>query len=100
MPRRTSVSPPVLRTFCATSSCGSGCAGRGEGWEQGDFQAFIKLGSDGSNFYLYRAPARSTTWEPEFAIDLEVWRSLRADIESRWLSGAPPPARPSAAAWT
>ena len=63
--------------------------GRGEGWEQGDFQAFIKLGSDGSNFYMYRAPARSTTWEPEFTIDLEVWRSLRADIESRWLSGAP-----------
>ncbi len=63
--------------------------GRGEGWEQGDFQAFIKLGSDDDNFYLYRAPARSTTWEPEFAIDLEVWRRLRAEIESRWLSGAP-----------
>ncbi|MBA3445480.1 MAG: cell surface protein SprA [Gemmatimonadales bacterium] len=63
--------------------------GRGEGWEQGDFQAFIKLGSDDRNFYLYRAAARSTTWEPEFDIDLEVWRRLRADIESRWLSGAP-----------
>ena len=63
--------------------------GRGDGWEQGDFQAFIKLGSDDRNFYLYRAPARSTTWEPEFDIDLEVWRRLRADIESRWLSGAP-----------
>ncbi len=63
--------------------------GRGEGWEQGDLQAFIKLGSDDGNFYLYRAPARSTTWEPEFNIDLEVWRRLRADIESRWLAGAP-----------
>ncbi|HJR15522.1 MAG TPA: cell surface protein SprA [Gemmatimonadales bacterium] len=63
--------------------------GRGDGWEQGDFQAFIKLGSDDKNFYLYRAPARSTTWEPEFDIDLEVWRRLRADIEARWLSGAP-----------
>lgn len=63
--------------------------GRGEGWEQGDLQAFIKLGSDDRNFYLYRAPARSTTWEPEFDIDLEVWRRLRADIETRWLSGAP-----------
>ena len=63
--------------------------GRGDGWEQGDFQAFIKLGSDDRNFYLYRAPARSTTWEPEFAIDLEVWRRLRADLENRWLSGAP-----------
>ena len=63
--------------------------GRGEGWEQGDFEAFIKLGSDDRNFYLYRAPARTTTWEPEFNIDLEVWRRLRAEIESRWLSGAP-----------
>lgn len=64
--------------------------GRGPGWEEGDLQAFIKLGSDDRNFYLYRAPARSTTWEPEFAVDLEVWRQLRAGLESRWLSGAPP----------
>jgi hypothetical protein len=61
--------------------------GRGDGWEQGDLQAFIKLGSDDRNFYMYRAPARSTTWEPEFAIELEVWRRLRADLESRWLRG-------------
>jgi hypothetical protein len=64
--------------------------GRGDGWEQGDLQAFIKLGSDDRNFYLYRAPAHTTTWEPEFDIDLEVWRTLRADLENRWLSGAPP----------
>lgn len=64
--------------------------GRGVGWDEGDLQAFIKLGSDDRNFYLYRAPARSTTWEPEFVVDLEVWRRLRADLESRWLSGAPP----------
>ena len=63
--------------------------GRGPGWEEGDFQAFIKLGSDDRNFYLFRAPARSTTWEPEFVIDLEVWRRLRAALETRWLSGAP-----------
>jgi hypothetical protein len=63
--------------------------GRGAGWEEGDLQAFLKLGSDDRNFYLFRAPARSTTWEPEFAIDLEVWRRLRATLESRWLSGAP-----------
>ena len=64
--------------------------GRGPGWEEGDLQAFIKVGSDDRNFYLYRAPAHTTTWEPEFAIDLEVWRRLRAEVESRWLSGAPP----------
>ena len=40
--------------------------GRGAGWEEGDLQAFIKLGSDDRNFYLYRAPAPTTTWEPEF----------------------------------
>ena len=64
--------------------------GRGPGWDEGDYQAFLKIGSDDRNFYLYRAPARSTTWEPEFVIDLEVWRSLRANVESQWLSGAPP----------
>ena len=64
--------------------------GRGVEWDAGDYQAFIKMGSDDRNFYMYRAPARSTTWEPEFDIDLEVWRQLRADLESRWLSGAPP----------
>jgi len=64
--------------------------GRGPGWEEGDLQAFIKLASDDNNFYLYRAPARSTTWEPEAVIDLETWRRLRADVENRWLSGQPP----------
>jgi motility/secretion related protein SprA len=64
--------------------------GRGPGWEEGDLQAYLKLGSDNDNFYLYRAPAKTTTWEPEFAIDLETFRRLRADIESRWLSGQPP----------
>jgi hypothetical protein len=64
--------------------------GRGAGWEEGDYQAFVKLGSDDRNFYLYRAPAHTTTWEPEFIIDLETWRRLRADLENRWLSGAPP----------
>jgi hypothetical protein len=64
--------------------------GRGTDWDAGDNQAFIKLGSDDRNFYLYRAPARSTTWEPEFVVDLELWRRLRAGLESRWLSGAPP----------
>ena len=65
--------------------------GRGPGWEEGDLQAFIKLGSDDRNFYLYRAPAaKSTTWEPEFVIDLETWRRLRAELENRWLQRAPP----------
>jgi motility/secretion related protein SprA len=64
--------------------------GRGPGWEEGDLQAFIKLGSDNNNFYLYRAPAKTTTWEPEFTVDLEKLRQLRAVVENRWLSGQPP----------
>ena len=64
--------------------------GRGPGWEEGDLQAFLKLGSDDNNFYLYRSAARSTTWEPEAVIDLETWRRLRAIVENRWLTGEPP----------
>jgi Motility related/secretion protein len=64
--------------------------GRGPGWEEGDLQAYLKLGSDNDNFYLYRAPARSITWEPEFVIDLEVLRGLRAEVENRWLRGEQP----------
>lgn len=64
--------------------------GRGPGWEEQDLQAFLKLGSDDRNFYLYRAFARSASWEPEAVIDLEVWRQLRALVENRWLSGEGP----------
>jgi hypothetical protein len=64
--------------------------GRGPGWEEGDLQAFFKLGSDNDNFYLYRAGAHSNTWDPEFVIDLEVLRRLRAEVENRWLRGEQP----------
>lgn len=63
--------------------------GRGPGWDDQRLQVFVKLGSDDQNFYLYRAPARTTTWEPELVIDLERWRALRGDVESRWLRGEP-----------
>jgi hypothetical protein len=64
--------------------------GRGVGWDNGELQAFFKLGSDDRNFYLYRAGASTTTWEPEVAIDLEVWRRLRGDIQTRFLQGQTP----------
>ncbi|HEU4681863.1 MAG TPA: hypothetical protein VFS51_08965, partial [Gemmatimonadales bacterium] len=64
--------------------------GRGPGWEEGELQAFIKLGSDNRNFYLYRSAVHSTTWDPELIVDLEVWRGLRAVVERRWLNGEPP----------
>jgi hypothetical protein len=64
--------------------------GRGPGWEEGDLQAFVKLGSDNDNFYLYRTSAKSITWEPEVVVQLETWRQLRATIENAWLRGDPP----------
>ncbi|HEU4698309.1 MAG TPA: hypothetical protein VFS40_03965 [Gemmatimonadales bacterium] len=59
-------------------------------WERGELQMFLKLGSDPENFYLYRSPARSGSWDPEVVVDLDVWRRLRADVEMRWLNGQGP----------
>ena len=64
--------------------------GRGPGWDERELEAFIKVGSDDRNFYLYRAPAKTTSWEPEMVVDLDIWRDLRAQVEQRWLAGAPP----------
>ena len=64
--------------------------GRGAGWEDGQLEAFLKLGSDDRNFYMYRASSRTTTWEPELQVDLETWRRLRGEIQSRYLQGLPP----------
>lgn len=64
--------------------------GRGTGWNTGELEAFFKLGSDDRNFYLYRTPVSTVSWEPEVAIDLETWRQLRGDIQSRFLQGQPP----------
>ncbi|NNG14841.1 MAG: hypothetical protein HKM89_00080, partial [Gemmatimonadales bacterium] len=64
--------------------------GRGEGWENGDLEAFVKLGSDENNFYYYQTNSRTTTWEPEVVVDFEEWRRLRSDVEVRWLRGEAP----------
>ena len=63
--------------------------GRGPGWDNNDFQAYIRVGSDASNFYQYTTNSLTTTWEPELRIDMERWRTLRAQIESRRLQGLP-----------
>lgn len=63
--------------------------GRGTGWDQGDFQAFFKVGADNANFYQFMAPASTTTWLPEMVIQLSIWRDLRARIEQRVLQGLP-----------
>ncbi len=64
--------------------------GRGPGWEEGDLEFIIKAGRDEHNFYMYRTPARSFTWEPEVVIELDRWTELRATVEAAWLRGEPP----------
>jgi hypothetical protein len=64
--------------------------GRGAGWENGDLRAFVKVGQNQDNFYLYRALARSTSWQPEMVVDFDRWFALRALIEQRFLSGEAP----------
>ncbi|MGH7582266.1 MAG: hypothetical protein ACREL5_03460 [Gemmatimonadales bacterium] len=62
----------------------------GPGWDESRLQAYVKLGSDAYNFYLYRAPAHVTTWDPEMVIDMQTWQDLRAQIENRRLQNLPP----------
>ncbi|MBI2535562.1 MAG: cell surface protein SprA, partial [Gemmatimonadetes bacterium] len=64
--------------------------GRGAGWDQGDLEFFVKVGTDEDNFYLYRTRMVAGTWEPEMVIDLQRWIALRGQIEARWLGGEPP----------
>ncbi|MEO5800509.1 MAG: hypothetical protein ABIS00_13810 [Gemmatimonadales bacterium] len=64
--------------------------GRGTGWEDGTLHAYIKVGADARNFYWYDARALTTSWEPEAVIDLETWRTLRAQVQERYLRGEPP----------
>ncbi|HUC41556.1 MAG TPA: cell surface protein SprA, partial [Gemmatimonadales bacterium] len=61
--------------------------GRGVGWDEGDLEFFIKAGKDQDNFYMYHAPAHTTTWEPEVVVQFERWLALRARIEQAWLRG-------------
>jgi len=63
--------------------------GRGPGWDNGDFEAYVRVGSDARNFYQFSQPAKSTTWDPEMRIDLERWRALRTAVEERRLRGLP-----------
>ena len=68
--------------------------GRGPGWEDNDLEFFAKVGKDADNFYLYHVPARTSSWEPEVAISLARWLSLRARVEQAWLGGQPPQVYP------
>jgi hypothetical protein len=64
--------------------------GRGADWDLHRLSFFIKVGQDADDFYMYHANASSTTWLPEVVVDFQPWFQLRALIEKRFLSGAPP----------
>ena len=88
-PRRTSGFPAAPRTCWAIGSSESWARGSGDGWLEGDYEAYIRMGSDSRNFYEYRTRSSTTTWLPEIAVNLEVFRDMRAQIESRRLQGLP-----------
>src|SRR5439155_957236 len=58
--------------------------GRGPGWEDGDLHFYVKAGKDQNNFYLYHAPARTSSWEPEVgtaaAVDLTLTAADVAEV--------------------
>ncbi len=64
--------------------------GRGGGWDEGDLEFFVKVGTDDNNFYLYRTRLVAGTWDPEIVIDLQRWITLRGELEARWLAGEAP----------
>ena len=74
--------------------------GRGAGWEEGELEAFVKLGSDDRNFYLFRARAHTTVWTPELEVDLETWRRLRAESSVGGCRASLPREPPTAVRWT
>ena len=91
-PRRTSASRPARRTFSIPRAAGLDARARRPGWERGDLQAFIKVGSDDRNFYMYRAPAQHhARWEPEMVVDLDVWRRPPGRRSRALARGALPP---------
>ena len=63
-------------------------------WDTGGLLGYIKVESDADNFYMYQTPLHSNgeveAWNPEVTVDLQVWATLRAQIESQVEQGLPP----------
>lgn len=82
--------PEGERNFLGYRALRVWARGRGAGWSTRELSFFIKVGHDEDNFYLYRAHASTTTWEPEAVVDFNQWLALRALVETRYLRGDPP----------
>lgn len=64
--------------------------GHKNGWgTNGELNAFIRIGRDANNFYLYRTAVQSgetaAAWEPEVRVDLTQFQALRAQLENNSL---------------
>ncbi|MEO7996395.1 MAG: cell surface protein SprA [Gemmatimonadaceae bacterium] len=64
--------------------------GRKNGWgDNGELNAFVRIGRDANNFYLYRTPVQSgetvAAWDPEVRVDLTQFQALRAQLENNTL---------------
>ncbi len=84
--------PEGQRNFLGYRQMRVWARGRGAAWDRGELEFYVKVAQDENNFYLLRAPARTTTWLPEVVVDFNRWLDLRAQIEARFLSGRPPDA--------
>ncbi|MGV3709981.1 MAG: cell surface protein SprA [Gemmatimonas sp.] len=67
--------------------------GRGNGWGTGgELNAFVKVGRDENNFYLYRTEVQAgetaAAWEPEIRVDLTRFQMMRAQLENNSLRNA------------
>lgn len=69
---------------------GNRLTGASPGWNDGRLRAYVKVGADAYNFYMYRAPASTAAWDPEMVIDLQTWRDLRQQVEVQRLNQLPP----------
>jgi hypothetical protein len=66
--------------------------GNGSGWGvNGELNAYVKLGRDEHNFYVYRTPVNAgpsrESWLPEVRVDFGRFYRLRAAVQEAYLRG-------------
>ncbi|GLC24411.1 cell surface protein SprA [Roseisolibacter agri] len=66
--------------------------GNGAGWGvNGELNAYVKLGRDEHNFYVYRTPVNAgpsrESWLPEVRVDFGRFYRLRAAVQEAYLRG-------------